>query len=125
MHLQSCRTYTLTAFCTTVMIFSARDGEFSAAAAALTLAVIPRRWLWWPAAGIVFMCRSPDSGKVYILFGQEKWHHPKWCLPYGNSDPQDGGDRKWTACREAAEETCYALGPPRRIYDEFLVRGSG
>merc|ERR1712224_921225 len=117
-HLQECRMLTLTIFCSLTVAFSASAA--ASGAAAVFLSSIPWNCLWWPAAGIAFICRDPVTRKLYILVGQERRRGHPWCFPYGGADRKDRGNRHRTACREACEETCYALGLPDNLYNEHF-----
>ena len=61
-------------------------------------------------SGIIPCCRLKDSGEKYFLFGLE---NSGWCHLQGRDDPSDKSI-EMTACREGAEESCYAIGTLNR-----------
>ena len=70
-------------------------------------------------AGIIPCCRLKDSGEKYFLFGLE---NSGWCHLQGKDDPSDKSI-EMTACREGAEESCYALGTPQYLMKEYFEKG--
>eukprot|EP00746_Dinoflagellata_sp_MGD_P002006 gnl/MRDRNA2_/MRDRNA2_103853_c0_seq1.p1 gnl/MRDRNA2_/MRDRNA2_103853_c0~~gnl/MRDRNA2_/MRDRNA2_103853_c0_seq1.p1 ORF type:complete len:481 (-),score=78.65 gnl/MRDRNA2_/MRDRNA2_103853_c0_seq1:121-1563(-) len=71
-------------------------------------------------SGLLIGCTDAISGKTLLLFGLER--SGKWCHFNGNNDPGDC-DNVMVACRETAEETCYALGAPRYLKEIFFDAG--
>lgn len=73
------------------------------------------------SAGICFGVRDDKSYRAFLLFGKLRTSY--WCIPYGLADRGDRRDRGKTACREACEETCYALGLPHEFYKNYFCTG--
>jgi len=71
-------------------------------------------------SGLLLGCIDADSGRPLLLFGREKSGF--WCHPHGNADSGDR-DNVMAACREAAEETCFGLGPPRHLKTTYFDTG--
>lgn len=80
----------------------------------------------WPPSkhtgpsGLLVGCTDADSGKALLLFGLER--SGKWSHFNGNDDEGDR-DNVMVACRETAEESCYALGAPRYLKTNFFDAG--
>ena len=72
-------------------------------------------------AGVIFACIEAETGRRLLLFGLER--NQQWCHFQGNADKADRN--LWmVACREGAEESCYALGSAREMYvNYFAVKG--
>jgi 8-oxo-dGTP pyrophosphatase MutT (NUDIX family) len=64
-------------------------------------------------------CQDAESGKTRLLFGYEG----RWCHFQGKADPGDR-DNVMVACREAAEETCFAIGAPRSLKVNYFDAGN-
>eukprot|EP00931_Biecheleriopsis_adriatica_P105700 TRINITY_DN80240_c0_g1_i1.p1 TRINITY_DN80240_c0_g1~~TRINITY_DN80240_c0_g1_i1.p1 ORF type:complete len:447 (-),score=57.63 TRINITY_DN80240_c0_g1_i1:79-1419(-) len=79
----------------------------------------------WPAddrkfpSGLLPGCQDAESGNTRLLFGYERG----WCHFQGNADPGDR-DNVMVACREAAEETCFAIGAPRSLKVNYFDTGN-
>jgi len=83
-----------------------------------------REYKDWPrgdkhASGCMVGCSDQETGKLKLLFGQER--NGSYSHFHGNADPGDR-DSFMAALREAAEELSYCLGFPRDLITKFEVK---
>ena len=69
-------------------------------------------------SGVIPCCILKNTNDKYFLFGLEK---SGWCHLQGNDDLSDVC-REMTACREGAEESCYAIGTPQYLMNEYFKK---
>ena len=80
-----------------------------------------------PAAGIIPVCRLRQSDwlekrgcLIGLEFVKRSGQYECWCYLQGRADTADR-NTQMVACREAAEESCYALGSTRQLYANVIA----